>query len=113
MSHGGGNPDEARPAFAAARERCRRDGGSAGGAFLASFFLPRHKRDGVYAVWAFARLIHQALAVDGSSGDCCSGAGSVVPVLKSRVDAIYGGNVELPLPQFRDETQWTMLAAAE
>src|SRR5215207_4472219 len=101
---------ELRHAFAAARALCRREGGSG---MAASFFLPRHKRDGVYAVWAFARLIHQAIAADGGSGDCCSGAGSVVPVLKSRVDAMYAGNVELPLPQFRDETQWTIVAAAE
>jgi phytoene synthase len=108
---------ERRAAFASARARCRRDGGSAsGGAFLASFFLPRHRRDGVHAVWAFARLIEQAVRSDEPAGDCgsggaCGGGSAVAALLKSRVDAMYDvPRGELPLPQFRDQSQWVMLA---
>ena len=85
-----GDDAERHAAFAAARAMCRRESGSAvSGAYLASFFLPRAKRDGVYAAWAFARLIQQGVAADGGSGDCCSGAGTIAPLLKSRVDAMY------------------------
>jgi phytoene synthase len=106
-----------RVAFAAARQMCRRagDGGvHVGGAYVASFFLPRAKRDGVYAVWAFARLIQQAVDAQEGSGDSCSGAGTVAPLLKSRIDAIYDSpHIELPLPQFRDESQWVLAATVE
>jgi phytoene synthase len=113
-------PDDSarRAAFAAARRTCRRAsgdrGGHVGGAYVASFFLPRAKRDGVYAVWAFARLIQQAVGAEQSSGDSCSGAGTVAPLLKSRIDAIYDSpNIELPLPQFRDESQWVLAATVQ
>jgi len=93
---------------------CRRESGSAvSGAYLASFFLPRAKRDGVYAAWAFARLIQQGVAADGGSGDCCSGAGTIAPLLKSRIDAMYDSPHGLPLPQFRDPSQWTLIAVAD
>jgi 15-cis-phytoene synthase len=108
---------ERRSAFAAARQMCRRTGeggGYIGGAYVASFFLPRAKRDGVYAVWAFARLIQHAVEAEGGSGDSCSGAGTVAPLLKSRIDAIYDSpHIELPLPQFRDESQWVLAATVE
>src|SRR5687768_16190314 len=107
---------ERRTAFAAAREMCRREGG---GEHLPSFFLPREKRNGVYAVCAFARLVRRAVAAaDEPAGDCASGtcgSGSkVAPLLKSRIDTMYHApNIELPLPQFRDESQWVMLATVE
>jgi phytoene synthase len=112
MAAAADDDSDRRAAFAAARNACRREGGGgAGGAYLASFFLPRAKRDGVYAVGAFARLIRQAIEADGGCGDSCSGAGTVTPLLKSRVDAIYDApHIELPLPQFRDESQWTLVA---
>jgi phytoene synthase len=107
------SPDhELVTAFAVARAMCRRE---ATDASLPTFFLPRRKRDGVYAVWAFARLIRVATRVDDAGGECCSGAGGVAPLLKSRVDAMYdpADTLQLPLPQFRDESQWVMLAAAD
>lgn len=104
-----------RAAFAAARAMCRREGGAA---YLPSFFLPPVKRDGVYALWAFARLIEQAVVAEETAGDCASGtcgSGSrVAPLLKSRIDAMYDApNIELPLPQFRDASQWVMVAAID
>jgi phytoene synthase len=108
---------ERRAAFAAARYACRRRD-LRGGAYLASFFLPLNKRQGIYAVWAFARLIEQAVAAEEPAGDCatgtCGGESTVAPLLKSRVDAMYDApQIELPLAQFRAETQWVMVAAAE
>ena len=107
-------PEESRAAYAAARDACRREQGI-GGAYLTAFFLPKHKREAVYAVWAFARLIRTATGADDAGGECCSGAGGVAPLLKSRVDAMYdpAGPPQLPLPQFRDESQWVMLAARD
>jgi 15-cis-phytoene synthase len=115
MSLRGGKSDKTSGASAAARDACWREGG---GAYLASFFLPRAKRDGVYAVGAFSRLIEQAVAAEQPAGDCATGmcgSGSVVaPLLKSRVDAMYDvPRLEMPLPQFRDASQWIMLAAIE
>ena len=106
---------ELRVAFAAARATCRREGGPA---YLPSFFLPRAKRDGVYAAWAFARLIGRAVAAEEPAGDCatgtCGSGSKVAPLLKSRIDAMYDvPRIELPLPQFRDESQWVMLATVE
>ena len=106
-----GDESERRAAFAAAREFCRRDGSVE---LLPSFFLPRHKRDASYACWAFARLIEQALAAESEGGGCCGGGESkVAALLKSRVAATYAGDVELPLPQFRDESQWMLAAMVE
>ena len=105
-----------RAAFAAARDACRRDAaGGGGGAYLASFFLPQPKRHGVHAVWAFSRLVERAIAAEEPAGDCatgtCGGGSAVTPLLKTRVDAMYDAQrIELPLPQFRDESQWVMLA---
>ena len=97
-------------AFAATREICRRNGGAE---YLPSFFLPRNKRQGVYAVWAFAQLIVQAAAAENVADACCSGAGGVTPLLKSRVDAMYDAPIELPLPKFRDQSQWVLVAIAD
>ena len=107
------NESERRAAFAAARRACHRAPDRVDGAFLASFFLPRGKRDAVYAVWAFARLIERAIATDGCSGDACSGAGTIAPILKSRIDDMYDSPHGLPLPQFRDESQWLLVATVE
>jgi phytoene synthase len=48
-------------AFRAAREVCRRH---AGDLYGASAFLPRPKRDAAYAVYAFGRMIRDALGAD-------------------------------------------------
>ena len=107
--------EAAAAAAAVARTMCRREGG---GAHFASFFLPRSKRDGVFAVWAMARLIERAIAAETAAGaaagggDCCGGDCKVAPLLKSRLDAVYAGTLELPRPEFADESQQVLAAAA-
>jgi phytoene synthase len=49
---------EAAPAFAAVRRICRREGRSF---YFAAAFLSRAKRDASYAVYAFCRMIEQAI----------------------------------------------------
>jgi phytoene synthase len=102
-------PDaDARAAFAVVRKVCRQAGGDG---YLASFLLPRHKRDGVYAVWALIRLIEQTLRT-GEGGCCSGGEGGVGAAAKARIEAIYSDRLELPLSQFRDVGQATLAAAA-
>jgi 15-cis-phytoene synthase len=57
-------------AFAAVREVCRRH---ARELFFASHFLPRPKRDAAYAVYAFSRMIDDAIAADEASIDGAAG----------------------------------------
>jgi 15-cis-phytoene synthase len=57
-------------AFAAVREVCRRH---ARGWFFASHFLPRPKREAAYAVYAFCRMIEEAIAADDASLDTAAG----------------------------------------
>jgi phytoene synthase len=84
----------------------------------AAYFLPKQKRSGVEAVIAFARMIRDAVAggdTNGSPvraiGECCSA--DVAPLVRSRIEAMYDQRLELPLPQFRDETQRTLAAVAD
>src|SRR4029453_13192803 len=95
--------DEARAAFAVVRDHCRRQGESA---YRAVFFLPREKRDGIYAIGAFGDLIVRAVSAGGGQG-CCGGGDGVTSIVKDRIDALYMPEFELPLPQFRDPSQWT------
>jgi phytoene synthase len=46
-----------------------------------------------------------------ASDGCCSG--DVAPLVRSRIEAMYDGALELPLPQFRDDTQKTLAAVQE
>lgn len=110
------------PAFAAARAVCRRHGR---GFYLACVFLPQAKRDAACAVFAFHRLIGEAIGqpdpsdppssaatIPGSS--CCSG-GSLdqsLAMVRHRLEDIYAGRLELPLPQFRGEEQHVLQALA-
>src|SRR5260370_41471913 len=56
------NNTEVRAGFRAARGICRRH---CRNVFLASVFLPKRKRDAIYAVYAFCRMIEDALALPG------------------------------------------------
>src|SRR3954463_14645735 len=57
-------------AFAVVREVCRRH---ARGWFFASHFLPRSRRDAAYAVYAFRRMIGEALDADDAAIDTAAG----------------------------------------
>jgi phytoene synthase len=114
------DPDESRAAYAAARDWCRKsDGAIVRAAYGAAFFLPREKRRALHAIAAFGSLMRQALAETGGAGGadgCCSSgseASGVAEMVRSRVEAAYAGRLELPLPAFRDPTQWTLLALSD
>ena len=114
------------PAFAAARQLCRRHAKSF---FFASSFLPRPKRDAAYAVYAFCRMIGDAIDLprEGesagadqtlrhrpleASSSCCSADGldGRLMMLRDRLDEIYDGQLELPLPASRSEAQHALRA---
>jgi phytoene synthase len=125
------------PAFRAAHEVCRRHGGDF---YFASAFLPRAKRDAAHAVYAFCRMVREAIDVPGegagagawgmrhrplgpassqpvatggsSGGSCCSAhpLDERVALFRERLDEIYAGRIELPSPHSRSEAQHTLHA---
>lgn len=106
-------------AFAAARNICRRHARSF---FFASAFLPIAKRNAAYAVYAFCRLMDDAIdepalkegfAPPSTVGVSCCSSGSLDRTLSlfcDRLDEIYEHRLELPLPEFRDESQHALHA---
>jgi phytoene synthase len=104
----------ADPALAAgleaARAICRRD---CGGFYVASFFLPKHKRDASYAVGAFCRMTRDAIRGDeAESGSCCSSdsVASRLAMFRERLDELYAGSLDLPNPEFRSQQQHVLHA---
>jgi len=109
-------------AFHVVRDVCRRHTKDF---FFASAFLPRHKRDAVHTVYAFCRMIEEAIiaddaAVEGAAGlrhhpavvsptsfepgtGCGSGSSlqARLGMLRDRLDEIYDGRLELPRPEAR------------
>jgi phytoene synthase len=110
-----------QPAFAAARNVCRRQ---MRGYYFAGAFLPKEKRDGVCAAIAFCAMVAHALSdvpamrspgiqIPGRppSGD---GSGdsldSRLALLRDRLDEIYSDRLDLPQPQFRSQEQHILRA---
>jgi phytoene synthase len=97
--------------FDAARAACRR---RARAAFYISHSLPPYKRQGLWAVIAGGHMIRDAIAPATSAGsDCCSGGGGMLERVRERIDRMYGNTLELPLAEFRDETQRVLSAMAQ
>src|SRR4051795_7887912 len=104
-------------AFRASRAICRQQAKSF---YFASFFLPKHKRNAAYAVYAFCRMIDDAIDQDdasiettgSSSSSCgtCGGIDSRISLFRDRLDEIYCGTLELPNSEFRSETQHVLFA---
>ena len=118
-------------AFQVVRDVCRRH---AKEYFFASGFLPKPKRDAVYAVYAFCRMIREALDVDDASVEgaaglrhhpavvspaslepdtgCASGSSlqARLDMLRERLDEIYDDRLELPRPESRSAAQHTLHA---
>src|SRR5687768_13371566 len=96
--------------FWAARQICRRDARSL---YLASLFLPQAKRRALHAVYAFTRMIRTAIdqPVDADGRFIAAGACGPseldhrVALFEDRLNELYDGTLELPLPQFRSEEQ--------
>src|SRR5581483_7540284 len=85
--------------------------------YFASFFLPKHKRNAAYAVYAFCRMIDDAIDQDDrsieSTGSCeCGGLDGRLSLFRDRLDEIYSGTLELPNPEFRSRTQHALSAFA-
>ena len=108
------------PAFAATRNICRRH---AKEFFFATAFLPVAKRNAACAVFAFSRLIREAIVPPKSTevdvpapsavGDSCCSTNSIdqtIALFRERLDEIYEHRLELPLPEFRDESQHALEA---
>jgi len=77
--------------FAAARAICRRHARSF---YFASHFLPEPKRDAAYAVYAFCRLLDDAIDEAATDAEREAGLAHFERVL----DACYGGGVEGEAP---------------
>ena len=110
--------DTDRAAFRAVRENCRRHAKSF---FFASAFLPPEKRDAAYAIYAFCRMIddaidlpndEQAASPTSLTASCCS-TGSLdqtINLFKARLDDIYAHRLELPPIELRDPTHHALHA---
>ena len=102
-------------AFRAARAICKRHAKSF---YFASFFLPNHKRNAAYAVYAFCRMIDDAIDQDdasiesagGSSCGTCGGLDARLSLFRDRLEEIYSGTLELPNTEFRSQTQHVLFA---
>ena len=113
-------------AFRAVREICRRH---ATEFYFASAFLPRAKRDAAHAVYAFCRMIQEAVEISGEelhgaaamrhqplgaggSDTCCSShpLDQRVALLRDRLDDIYEWRLELPAADARSEAQHVLHA---
>ena len=102
-------------AFRASRAICKRHAKSF---YFASFFLPRRKRNAAYAVYAFCRMIDDAIDQDDdsiestetSSCSSCGGIDARLELFRDRLDEIYAGTLEMPNPEFRSETQHVLFA---
>src|SRR6202012_2808181 len=77
------------------------------------------KRDATAAIAAFAGFIRQAVSPadaagtsGGGGGGCCGGSDGLIAAVKSRIDDLYAGKIELPLLEFRYPSQWTLAAMA-
>ena len=112
----------AAQAFAAARNICRRH---AKNIFYPSAFLPVAKRNAIYAIYAFHRLMREAIVPPKPSEidvpapstvgvACCStnSLDQMLALFRDRLDDIYAHRLELPLAEFRDESQHALHAFA-
>lgn len=64
-------------------------------------FLPAAKRDAACTLVAFCRMIEQAVAAVHTPDE----VDAVLELFPRRIDEIYAGNLELPKPEFRDDSQ--------
>lgn len=124
--HSAGTRTADAAGFEAARRICRRHARSF---YFASFFLPRANRQAAYAVYAFCRMIDDAIDADDASiegatglrhhpvaaGGCCSRSGLDVrlEMFRSVLDSVYDGSLQLPSPEARSEPQHALHTFAQ
>lgn len=112
-------------AFRAAREVCRRHGQDF---YFSSAFLPRAKRDAAHAVFAFCRMIREAIEAAAEEPGAAAmrhrplapgGCGSCHPIdqrlelFRNRLNELYDGRPELPSPAGRSEAQHVLHAFSQ
>ncbi len=78
--------------FAAARSVCRRHARSF---YFASFFLPKPKRDAAYAVYAFCRLLDDAV----DTADAPADAAERIARFQALLDQVYVGTLKTDATQ--------------
>ena len=96
---------ESKAAFTAARSICRRHAKSF---YFASHFLPRPKREAAYAVYAFCRLLDDAVDEAGSPEAMEAGLRRFAVVL----DQVYADALQLPPFGRPNEAQLALRAFA-
>lgn len=128
--------EELRLAFAAARQMCRQHARSY---YFASFFLPPRKREAAYAVYAFCRMIddaidvpeeaplvgaavrrtHPAISLPQIEQQKAMGGCSLdqletrLELLSDRLDEIYDDRLEMPAVGARSPQQHALVAFAQ
>src|SRR5579862_6718992 len=102
VSHSVNEADEL--AFAAARAICRRHARSF---YFSSAFLPKLKRDAAYAVYAFCRMIDDAIDQPAHSSVPLAAR---LEMLGDRLNDVYAHRLELPAVESRDEAQHALRA---
>jgi phytoene/squalene synthetase len=106
-----GRSTEDQLAARAARSVCRRRFPHV---LFASYFLSPPKRDAIRALAAFLSIAHEALASSATAATGCSSTGpSIAPLLREQIDRLHQSDIDLPLPEFRDESQHILHAMVQ
>lgn len=77
------------------------------------YFLPKQKTQAIAAIVSCSRLIRDAISVPEKEGDCCGGSAGVVEVVRTQIERVFSGELELPNPESRDESQHVLAAFAQ
>jgi phytoene synthase len=75
--------------------------------FFWSHFIPQPKRDAARSLFAFVDLIHKTFEAEDDHAD------ERLALLRNRLKEMYDERLELPEPQFRNQTQQQLAAAAQ
>jgi phytoene synthase len=82
--------------------------------YRAVLFLPKEKRAAIETVAAFAEMLRAVVACEPARAVVAGSCGSdVVPLVRSRIDDVYAGAIELPRAEFRDDAQRTLAAVMD
>jgi phytoene synthase len=75
-----------------------------------AWLLPREKAGGVVAIVAGCRMVRETIC-ESTSGSCGSTA-DVVELVRSQMERVFEGSLELPNVEFRDASQHVLAAFA-
>ena len=79
------------------------------------YFLPREKAAGVRSIVAGCGMIRDVIDVPAKEGDCIGGGGDggVAELVRMQMERLFADELELPEPEFRDESQHVLAAMAQ